>query len=328
MKQNQKNHTTIFAMQNSLKLGKKIAQKLEMSLSKIKKIRFADGEVLLKAEDTVRNKDVFVVASTSYPVNKTIMELLIFIDSLKRASAKSITIALSYYGYARQDRKAAGRQPITAKLVASLLETAGATKIIAIDLHNPSIQGFFNIPLDDLRGQYIFAPIIKEFGDFKVVSPDHGGATRAQLLAEVLGNETEIAIIDKRRKGTNKSITFGVLGDVKDKNIVIVDDMIDTGGTIIKAVKAIKERGAKRVIVAATHGIFSKGFKQFSECKDIERVIVTDSIETTYHIKDPKIQIISLDDLYVQAIEATINSTSISKIYNDIKNSIHTLKSS
>ena len=313
------NKIMLFAMENSLKLGTKISKILKIELSGIKKTIFADGEILLASKKTVRSRDAFIIASTCKPTNESIMELLIFIDSLKRASVKTITVALSYYGYARQDRKALGRQPITSKLIANLLETAGATKIIAVDLHNPSIQGFFDIPLDDLRGQYIFAPEIKKTGRFTVVSPDHGGATRARVLADLLAKTIKIAIVDKRRIGPNESVTVGVLGNVKNKNVVIIDDMIDTGGTIIKATKIIKEQGAKKIIIAATHGLFSNGFDEFEKCKEISKVLITDSIQSVHNIKSKKLKIVSVADLFAKSIKATINSNSITKVYEDIK---------
>ena len=246
------------------------------------------------------------------------MELLIFIDSLKRASAKDINVVITYYGYARQDRKAAGRQPISARLVADLLQTAGASKIIAIDLHNPSIQGFFNIPVDDLRGQFIFGKELKNRKDkFVIVSPDHGGAVRARQLSELLQSDDEIAIIDKRRTGPNKSEIMGVLGNVADKNVVIYDDIIDTGGTILHAVQALKEQCAKKIIVAATHGLFSKGFDMFENDNNVTEVIVTDStnLKNTQNYK--KLRILSLDEFLGKVIEANINKTSITEVYND-----------
>ena len=314
-----KSKTRLFALDSAKKLGKKISQKIKLPLSKITKTTFADGEVILQSNDTVRNRHVFVVASTSSPVNNNLMELLLFIDSLKRASAKSITIVMSYYGYSRQDRKASGRQPIGAKLVADLLEKAGATKIIAVDLHNSSIQGFFNIPVDDLRGQYVIADYIKKTGKFTIVSPDHGGTVRARILAELVSPKIQIAIIDKRRVGTNKSETFGVLGDVKNKNIIIVDDMIDTGGTIIKAAKALREQGAKKILVAATHGIFSRGFQNFDNANYIDQVIISDSIEGVYNIKSNKLKIISLDDVLAHSIKSTSDGKSIKLFYERVR---------
>ncbi len=309
----------LFAMPNSQVLGEKVARQLKTPIAKVKFTRFADGEVLLSAEETVRNRDVYVIASISSPVNDNLMQLLIFVDSLKRASAKSIIVATTYYGYARQDRKAAGRQPIGAKLVADLLEKAGVHKVIAVDLHNPSIQGFFNIPLDDLKGQYIMAPEIKKAGKFTVASPDHGGAVRARVLANIISNTVHIAIVDKRRTGANQSEVMNILGDVKDKNVVIIDDMIDTGGTIIKAAEALKSAGALKIIVAASHGIFSKGFDAFEESKCINQVIITDSIESVYKIKSKKLKIVTLAPLLTKAIKASDEGFSIAEYYESIK---------
>lgn len=317
-----KNTTKLFAMPNVKRLGEKISKELKLPLSKIDHITFADGESILSAKETVRNKNVFIIASTSIPVNDNIMKLLLFVDSLKRASAKSITVALSYYGYARQDRKAAGRQPIGAKLVADLLEKAGVTKIITVDLHNASIQGFFNIPVDDLKGQYILAPEIKKEGKFTIASPDHGGAVRARVLAELISNTVDIAIVDKRRVGANKAETMGVLGNVEGNNVVILDDMIDTGGTIIKGAQALKKAGAKRIIVAATHGLFTKGFKQFENSEHVDQVIITDSIPSVLEIKSKKLHIVSLAAFLASAIKATATSTSISTIYTNMKKNI------
>ncbi len=314
-----KEETRLFAMESAELLGQQIAQELGIELSKINKTVFADGEILVQPAETVRNKNVYIVASTSTPVNDNIMELLLFIDAIKRATAKKIIVINTYYGYARQDRKAKGRQPIGAKLFADLLETAGVDKMIAVDLHNPSIQGFFNIPVDDLKGQYVFAPEIVNTGKFSVVSPDHGGAVRARVLAELVADTVEIAIVDKRRTGPNQSTTSGVLGDVKGHNCVIIDDMIDTGGTIIKAAAELKKNGAKKILIAVTHGIFSKGFQQFDECADIDEVLVTDSIQSVREIKSNKLKIVSLAKLLTKTIRANADGTSVSEIYEDIQ---------
>jgi len=314
-----KSKTRLFALDSAQKLGKKISQKLKLPLTKIEKTTFADGEVILQADETVRNKHVFVVASISNPVNDNLMELLLFLDSLKRASAKTITTVISYYGYARQDRKASGRQPIGAKLVADLIMKAGATKIITVDLHNPSIQGFFDLSVDDLKAQYVIADHIKKTGKFTIVSPDHGGTTRARLLAELVSPAVQIAIVDKRRTGPNESETMGILGNVKGKNIVIVDDMIDTGGTIIKAAKALKDQGAKKILVAATHGLFSKGFDLFDKAEHIDQVVVTDSIGKVYDIKSKKLKVITLADVLAHSIEATADGKSISIFYEQVR---------
>lgn len=319
------NNLVLFAMSNTQKLSRSISNYLSQPLGEINRVMFADGEVILQSKHTVRNRDVFVIASTSTPVNENIMELLLFIDSLKRASAKSINIVLTYYGYARQDRKTAGRQPIGAKLVADLLECAGATRVISIDLHNESIQGFFNIPVDSLKGLLVLAPQIKKLGQATIVSPDHGGVARARLLAEWTSDNPEVAIVDKRRVGPNQAQTMGVLGNVQDKNIIIIDDMIDTCGTIVKAAKALKEAGAKKIIVAATHGIFSKGFDVLGQNDLISKVIVTDSIERVNNFKSNKLEIVSLAPFLAKVIKATENSTSISRVYQEFINKLKEL---
>ncbi|WP_211333773.1 ribose-phosphate pyrophosphokinase [[Mycoplasma] falconis] len=309
---------TIFGMDNSKKLAKEIGGYLDCEIEDIQKTTFADGEHLLWSNTTVRNKTVFIICNTSKPVNDNLMDLLIFIDSLKRASAKRIICVMTYYGYSRQDRKTSGRHPITAKLVADLLEKAGADKIIAIDLHNASIQGFFNIPVDDLRGQFIFVNELRNREDkFVIVSPDHGGAVRARQLSELLNKEANIAIIDKRRTGPNVSEIMGVLGDVKDENVIIFDDIIDTGGTIIHAAEALKKQGAKKIIIAATHGLFSRGFEMFENNPIIDEVIITNSIDHSDLSHFKKLKELSMAHFLSLVIEANVNNTSITEIYND-----------
>lgn len=313
----------LFALEGSTILGEEIAKKLKVELSPIEHTKFADGEELLKSGVTVRGRDVFVVSSTSSPVGESIMRLLIFVDSLKRASARTITAIIPYYGYARQDRKAKGREPITAKLVADLLQVAGVTKVISMDLHNPSIQGFFNIPVDDLKGEYSLAAYINKMTkkeDVVVVSPDHGGAVRARILSDLLNSEYEVAIVDKKRTGPNEAEVMGVLGDVKNKTAIIVDDMIDTGGTIIKAAHAIKEQGATRIIVTATHALFSNGFSAFENCPDIECILVTNSIENVYSLEsNEKLKIVSVADFVAESIKATFTGHSITDVYKTFK---------
>ncbi|VEU65688.1 ribose-phosphate pyrophosphokinase [Mesomycoplasma conjunctivae] len=316
-----KNNFVLFGMKNSIKLAQKISKKTGIPLSEIERTQFADGEVMLKSKETIRNSTVFVIANTSKPVNDNIMELLIFIDSLKRGYARDIIVVLSYYGYARQDRKSSGRQPITARLIANLLENAGVTKVVLVDIHNPSIQGFFNISVDEIHGQYILAQeLINRNKEFVVVSPDHGGAVRARVLAEILGPNTQVAIIDKRRTGANQVEVLGLIGDVKNKDCIIIDDIIDTGGTILKAAENLKKYGAKSVIVAATHGVFSVGFDKFEESKNVDQVIITDSIDNQYLVENfSKLLVTSLDDFLSQVIMACIDSTSITNIYEKIK---------
>ncbi|QKT05731.1 ribose-phosphate pyrophosphokinase [Mycoplasma sp. OR1901] len=319
-----KKDCVLFGMNNSTKLATKVSELLELPLSKVERTVYADGETMLVPGQTVRNRDVFVIASTSRPVNENMMELLLFIDALKRASAKSINIVLSYYGYARQDRKASGRQPIGAKLMADLLQTAGATKITCVDLHNPSIQGFFDIPVDDLKGQYPIAMALKNMKEkFTVVSPDHGGTVRARKLAELIADTVQICIIDKRRTDVNKTEVMGILGNIENRNAVIIDDIIDTGGTILKAVDTLKENGAKKVVVAATHGIFTKGFEMFENNPNVEKVIITDSIDN-YELasKFSKLEIISLSEFLSKVIKASFEDESISQIYQDYRTKI------
>ncbi|QNM93682.1 ribose-phosphate pyrophosphokinase [Mycoplasma sp. Pen4] len=320
-----RNECVIFGMQNAYKLAKKVSEYVGIPLSQMNKTVYADGEVMIVAEDTVREKDVFIIASTSRPVNDNIMELLLFIDSLKRASARTINVTLTYYGYARQDRKASGRQPIGAKLVADLLQTAGATRITCVDLHNPSIQGFFNIPVDDLRGQYPLALALrKNENSFTVVSPDHGGTVRARKLAELIADTVKICIIDKRRTGVNQTEVMGIIGNIEGKNAVIIDDIIDTGGTILKAVDTLKQHGAKRIIVAATHGVFTKGFEPFQNNPNVEKVIITDSIDNSeLQVKYSKLEIISLGEFLGKVMDATLDQTSITSVYKEFKEEIN-----
>ncbi|MEA4333744.1 ribose-phosphate pyrophosphokinase [Mycoplasma sp. 1232] len=320
-----KDQTVIFGMHNSEKLAKKISELVNIPLSKATRTVYTDGESMWVAEETVRNKDVYIIASTSKPVNDNLMELLLFIDSLKRASAGSINVCLSYYGYARQDRKASGRQPIGAKLVANLLQVAGATRMICVDLHNPSIQGFFDIPVDDLRAQYPLALALRKLNtSFTVVSPDHGGTVRARKLAELIANTIKITIIDKRRNADNQTEVMGIIGDIKGQNAVIVDDIIDTGGTIKKAAQTLKDNGANKIIVVATHGVFSKGFDIFENDPNIEKVIVTDSIDNNELLeKYSKLQIVSLGEFIGKVINASLNGGSITNVYAEIKEQIN-----
>ena len=311
------NKIAVFGLSNQHQLATLVANKLKVRLTKIDKTVFADGEILIKSTQTVRNKKVYVICSVDS--NDALMELLLFIDSLKRASASSIVVIATYLGYSRQDRKAAQREPIGAKLVAKLLETAGIDKLITFDLHNPSIQGFYDIPVDDLRWVYpLTYSLVREERKMKftIVSPDHGGAVRARKFAELITKEIKIAIVDKRRIGPNVSEIVGLLGDVKNKNCIIIDDMIDTGGTIIKAAEYLKENGAKNIYIAATHGLFSKGFDMFENSQAVDRVLISDSLPKVRQIKSKKIQIISLESMISNAIEIDFNSKSMSDLYS------------
>ena len=317
-----KNYVRIFALNNSKIIGQKICDKLDIELSPTHRTVFKDGEILTGPGVSVRNRHAFIICSSAKPVNDSIMETLIFIDALKRASAKSIVVVMTYYGYARQDRKSTGRQPITAKLHANLLYDAGMTKLITVDLHNPSIQGFFNTPVDDLKAQYVLSNHVDVSENFVVVSPDHGGVVRANVLSKLIkenNTRPDIAIIDKTRIGPNLAKIRGILGTIKDRNCLIIDDMIDTGGTIIKAAKALKDNGAKKVIIMATHGLFSNGFEKFDEADSIDKVFITDSLESVHHIKSNKLVVVGLSSFISQVISATYGSTSITSVYDKME---------
>ena len=317
---NHKDKSILFGLENQSELAQKVANNLKIKVTNISKTIFSDGEMLVKSSETVRNKKVYVICSLCS--HDSIIELLLFIDSLKRASAGNIVVISTYMSYSRQDRKASQREPIGAKLIARLLETSGVNKLITFDLHNPSIQGFYDIPVDDLRWMYpLTQSLLKEEKKMKftIVSPDHGGAVRARRLAELITKEIKIAIVDKRRTGPNVSEIVGLLGDVKDKNCIIYDDIIDTGGTIIKAANYLKEKGAKKIYIAATHGLFSKGFDIFEKAESVDLVCVSDSIPTVKNIKSKKLKIISLENMISKAIDVDWNSESMSKLFETKK---------
>lgn len=317
---NHKDKSILFGLENQNELAQKVANKLKIKVTNISKTIFSDGEMLVKSSETVRNKKVYVICSLCS--HDSIIELLLFIDSLKRASAGNIVVISTYMSYSRQDRKASQREPIGAKLIARLLETSGVNKLITFDLHNPSIQGFYDIPVDDLRWMYpLTKSLLKEEKKMKftIVSPDHGGAVRARRLAELITKEIKIAIVDKRRTGPNVSEIVGLLGDVKDKNCIIYDDIIDTGGTIIKAANYLKEKGAKKIYIAATHGLFSKGFDIFEKAESVDLVCVSDSIPKVKNIKSKKLKIISLENMISKAIDVDWNSESMSRLFETKK---------
>ena len=270
----------IFALNSNRPLAEKIAAAVGVELGKSSVTQFSDGEIQVNIEESIRGSHVYVIQSTSSPVNDNLMELLIMIDALKRASAKTINVVMPYYGYARQDRKARAREPITAKLVANMIQKAGATRMLTLDLHAVQIQGFFDIPVDHLMGAPLIANYFLEKGikgdDVVVVSPDHGGVTRARKLAEFL--KSPIAIIDKRRPKANVAEVMNIIGQVKGKTCVLIDDMIDTAGTITLAANALKEAGATSVYASCTHPVLSGPALQRIEDSAIERLVVTDSI--------------------------------------------------
>lgn len=318
-----KPHLKLYSLSSNLPLAEKIASYLDMELGKVSVNKFSDGEVNINIDESIRGDDVFIVQSTSRPTNDYLMELLIMIDALRRASAKTITAVIPYYGYARQDRKAKSREPITAKLVANLITTAGADRVVALDLHADQIQGFFDIPVDHLLGAPLLASWFIEKGmsgtDIVVVSPDHGGATRARRLAEFL--DSPIAIVDKRRPKPNVSEVMNIIGDVEGKKAIIIDDMIDTAGTITNAARALKEAGATEVYACGTHGIFSGPAIERIQDSPIKTMVVTDSIYLPEEKRIDKIELMSVSELIGQAIERIYNNRSVSPLfYNKFKN--------
>jgi len=306
----------MFALSSNVELAKEIADYIGIELSDCSIQKFADGEIGINVPDTVRGHHVYVVQTTCTPVNENYMELLIMIDALKRASARTINIVMPYYGYSRQDRKALSRQPISAKLVADLLTVAGATRVICVDLHAAQIQGFYNIPIDNFEAAPVLAKYIKEtkhLEDVVVVSPDHGGTTRARRFA--LNFDAPIAIIDKRRPRPNVAEVMNIIGEVNGKNAIIVDDMVDTAGTVIAAATALKNAGAKSVYVVCTHGILSKDAAERIYKSDINEFVMTNSIKLAEEKKNDKIKIISIAELLGQGILNIIQDKGISSIF-------------
>jgi ribose-phosphate pyrophosphokinase len=299
-------------------LAQKICDKLGKNLGHAEVKRFSDGEIFVEVGENVRGRDVYVIQSTCRPVNDTLMELLIMIDALKRASAKEITAVVPYYGYSRQDRKVAPRTPISAKLVADLFAAAGATRVVSMDLHAGQIQGFFDIPFDNLFSSPVIVDYItKQIGsgsDIVMVSPDAGGVERARAYAKRL--DASVAMIDKRRTGPNVAKAMNVIGEVDGKTVVILDDMIDTAGTLTEAAHAVLDRGAKKVYAAATHGVLSGPAIERIQKSKIESVIVTDTIPLTPEmIACKKIIQLSVADLFAEAIYRIHNYDSVSSLF-------------
>jgi len=313
----------IYSLSSNEPLAEKIANYLGTELGELSVEKFSDGEIAISIEESIRGDHVFIVQSTSYPTNDYLMELLIMIDALRRASVGTITAVFPYYGYARQDRKAQPREPITAKLVANLLTTAGADRIVSLDLHASQIQGFFDIPVDHLLGAPLLATWYLDRGisgeDVVVVSPDHGGATRARKLAEFL--DSPIAIVDKRRPKPNVSEVMNIIGDVEGKKAILIDDMIDTAGTITNAATALKEAGATEIYACGTHGVFSPPAIERIEDSVINTMVVTDSIYLPEDKRIDKIELLSVSELIGQAIERIYEDRSVSPLfYNEFKN--------
>lgn len=305
----------IFALDSNPELAKEIADELGVELGECEVKRFADGEINIQIKETVRGHDIFVVQPTSNPVNENVMELLIMCDALKRASAKSINLIIPYYGYSRQDRKSRSREPITAKLVADLLQTAGATRVIAIDLHAPQIQGFFNIPIDNFMGLPVIVKyfIDKHFKNVVVVSPDHGGAVRAREFAKVLN--CSIAIIDKRRPEPNKAEVMNIIGEVEGKVCLIVDDIVDTAGTMTAGAKALMDAGATEVYAACTHGLLSGNAVEKINNSPIKEMIVTNTVALPEDKQSPKIVRLSVGKLLAKGIVRILSDEPLSGLF-------------
>lgn len=306
----------LFTLNSNPDLAKEIAKHIGINLGKSSVQQFSDGEIQINIEESIRGCEVYVIQSTSNPVNKHLMELLIMIDALKRASAKTINIVLPYYGYARQDRKARAREPITAKLVANLLETAGATRVISIDLHAPQIQGFFDIPVDQLLGVPILSDYFstKNLEDIVVVSPDHGGVTRARKMADRL--KSPIAIIDKRRPRPNVAEVMNIVGKIQGKTAILIDDIIDTAGTITLAANALMENGAKTVYACCTHPVLSGPAMERIESSAIHELVVTNTIPLPEEKKIDKITQLSVAPLLGEAIIRVHEKLSVSKLFD------------
>jgi ribose-phosphate pyrophosphokinase len=307
----------VFSLNSNLPLASEIAKFIGVELGKCSVTRFSDGEIQINIEESIRGCDVYVIQSTSSPVNENIMELLIMIDALKRASAKTINIVMPYYGYARQDRKARAREPITAKLVANLLETAGATRVICLDLHAPQIQGFFEIPTDHLMGVPILADHFKnrQFnGDVVIVSPDHGGVTRARKMAERL--KAPIAIIDKRRPRPNVAEVMNIVGNIEGKIAILIDDIIDTAGTITLAANALVENGAKEVYACCTHPVLSGPAIERIQNSNIKELVITNSIALPEEKNIEKIIHLSVAPLLGEAIIRVHEEQSVSTLFD------------
>ena len=308
----------IFAGNGSKKLGAAIASKLGLKLGELDVGKFSDGETSINIKESVRGCDVFVIQSTSIPVNDNLMELLLILDACKRASAGRITAVIPYFGYARQDRKARARDPISAKLVADILQTAGADRVLTMDLHSSQLQGFFNIPVDNLMGLPALVRYFRSVNlpkDLTIVSPDTGSVVRSRAMASKFN--APLAIIDKRRPQANVMEVMNVIGDVNGRSCLMLDDMIDTGGTICQGAVALKEHGAKEVVACCTHAVLSGPAIERLEASPIKKLIVLDTIEMPEEKKIGKIKVVSIADLFAEAIEHIYNDKPVSKLFDD-----------
>lgn len=316
-------NTLIFSLSANKDLANKVASALGMEVSEVSLRRFPSGEIIAEPIETVRDKDVYIIQSTCPPVNENLMELLIFVDSLKRSSAREINVIIPYFGYARQDRKAQPRQPITSRLVADLLKVAGVDRVVIVDLHAPQIQGFFSCLVDELTAIPLLGHTIqKDLGvdtsNMVTVSPDHGGVNRARRIAEKLN--TPLAIIDKRRNKSGSPEVMNIIGDVKDKDCYIIDDMIDTAGSAVAAAAALKQAGAKTVKIAATHAVLSDpAFERLSH-SDFDQILVTDSIPLPSKFNSLNVKVVSLAPMLAAVIKRIQNGEPLSVVYEMYNN--------
>jgi len=299
-------------------LAEAIASYLGIPLGKCQVKRFADMEIFVELQENVRGEDVFILQSTSFPANDHLMEMLILIDALKRSSAKRITAVMPYFGYARQDRRTAGRTPISAKLVANLITEAGADRVLTLDLHAGQIQGFFDIPTDNLFSAPVMVRDIKERmanGDKVVVSPDVGGVVRARALAKRI--DAQLAIVDKRRERPGESEVMSIIGDVAGRSCLLVDDIVDSGGTLCNAAEALLEKGATEVYAFITHGVLSGGAVSRIANSKLKELVITDSIMPTEAVKVARnIRVLSIDSLMGEAIARTASESSVSSLFD------------
>ena len=308
----------VFAGNSNRRLAESICNYLNVPLGKASVRRFADQEIFVEIQENVRGEDVFILQSTSYPTNDHLMELLIMIDAFRRSSARRITAVLPYFGYARQDRRASGRTPISAKLVANLITEAGADRVLTLDLHAGQIQGFFDIPTDNLFAIPVIARDIKakyELENVMVVSPDVGGVVRARALGKRLGSL--LAIVDKRRDRPGESEVMNIIGEVDGKDCILIDDIVDSGGTLCNAAEALLTNGAKSVTAYITHGVLSGGAVARVASSKLKELVITDSIQPTQDIQSASnIRVISTDALIGEAINRTAAEQSVSSLFD------------
>ncbi|MDR0762100.1 MAG: ribose-phosphate pyrophosphokinase [Campylobacteraceae bacterium] len=303
----------VFAGTANVEFAKQVAKNLSLPLSDAQVHTFSDGEISVQISESVRGKDIFIIQSTCSPANNNLMELLILTDALRRSSANSITAVIPYFGYARQDRKAAPRVPITAKLIANMLQAAGINRVVTIDLHAGQIQGFFDIPVDNLYGSVVFYSYVlnKNFKNLVVASPDIGGVARARAFAKKLN--VDMVIVDKRREKANESEVMNIIGEVEGKNIILVDDMIDTAGTIVKAAAALKQKGAISVMACCTHAVLSGAAYEKLKSDSLDELVVTDTIPLKE--ENSKIKVLSVAPLFAEVIRRVYHNESVNGLF-------------